>query len=190
MLGFLYQFPDKREERDYVEAAKWYERAASQGQKRAEDQLYFVKRIMARPQTTDASGTLEKRTERVDTPEESIERIMNKDRQPQTWFKDLHPIGTAKNIKVHEVKLQTKDGTTTGITIRFTLYWQGPITTDGWTKVKTFYDCETERYTQVEIEATNGKTNSDIGKFLKDFAVGFGAGLLNGMLQNQTGPTQ
>ncbi|MBI5818303.1 MAG: OmpH family outer membrane protein [Verrucomicrobia bacterium] len=147
----------------------------------AEEKLDFtdmiLKELNANAQPMLASITREE-------IEESIERDLNANGRPQKWFDFLHPIGTAKKIKVYEVKRQKNGDKITGVTIRFTLYWESPITKDGWTKVKSFYDCETERYTN-EIEKTNGTTNSDVGNFLKDFAVGFGAGVLDGLLRNQ-----
>lgn len=76
----------------------------------------------------------------------------------QSFFDSLHPIGTAKSIKLNSVTAEAPY-----VTIRMTVFWEGPITKDGYTKVIFRYDSEVERITGLEIEDTNGLTNEDIG---------------------------
>jgi hypothetical protein len=92
----------------------------------------------------------------------------------QEIFNAIHPIGTAKRVVVHDVTITDwKRGQVTNraedivqLTIRYTLYWQGPITTDGYTKIVHTFDVETERYTNCQILATNGATNGDVAETL------------------------
>ena len=47
-------------------------------------------------------------------------------------------------------------------TVRFTLYWEGPVTTDGFTKVEWTCDTESRRRLRTQILASNGITNEQL----------------------------
>jgi len=104
----------------------------------------------------------------------------------QAFFENIHPIGTAKSITVHDIAvIAWKHGKDTNrfedilqLTIRYTIYWEGPITADGYTKVTQIYDNETQRYVSGEILATNGTTKKDVGETLGQIG---GALLLNAL---------
>jgi hypothetical protein len=91
----------------------------------------------------------------------------------QQIFDLIHPIGTAKSVTVHDVTITNwKRGQATNrfddvlqYTVRFTLYWQGPITTDGYTKITQTVDKETGRNI-IQILATNGFTKKEVGEAL------------------------
>ena len=103
------------------------------------------------------------------------------EQQKQVFFNALHPIGTAKRLEVHNVHIdQWSHGIDTNnlsdvkqFTVRFTLYWEGPIEKDGFTKVSQTFDTESGRYISGQILATNGTTNADVGN-----ALGYMAGSL------------
>jgi len=107
-------------------------------------------------------------------------------RDKQAVFDQLHPIGTAKSIVVHEVNVDSwKHGKATNqesdiirFTVRYTLFWEGPITTDGYTKIESTYDMESQRWT-TKVLGTNGTTNEDV----KSGAISFGVEFLKGLLQ-------
>lgn len=99
----------------------------------------------------------------------------------QALFDKLHPVGTAKNVKVHEITFDKwRNGINTGkgedvkqFTVTFTLYWEGPIEKDGYTKITQTFDTETERYVEGRILYTNGTTSAEVGE-----AIGFLGGLM------------
>lgn len=110
----------------------------------------------------------------------------------QAIFDYLHPTGTATGLKVHEVSLTWKDGNdteriqdVTSFTVRFTVYWQGPITNNGFTKVEATFDTESERYTSFNILATNGITKSDVADGVGAFIGGFIQGAVRASQNNQ-----
>ena len=92
----------------------------------------------------------------------------------QQIFDAFHPIGTAKYIKVHSIEVYGNN-----VDAVFTIYWQGPITTDGYTKVAMHYDGDVERWTAAQILATNGMTNSQAGELAFDFGYEIGSALGN-----------
>lgn len=99
----------------------------------------------------------------------------------QQIFDSIHPIGTAKNITVHEVTVDSWKNDQVGnkrsdirqFTVIYTIYWEGPITKDGFTKVSEQWDNESQRSISQKILATNGITKNDIG-----YGIGFGLGVL------------
>jgi uncharacterized RDD family membrane protein YckC len=103
------------------------------------------------------------------------------DKEKQKIFDYIHPTGTAKSIKLHDVTvIEWKRGQVSGrledvvqFTVRYTLYWQGPITTDGFTKITQTFDNETQRYVGGKILETNGTTNQDVS-----YALGYIGGML------------
>jgi len=103
--------------------------------------------------------------------------------QKQKIFQSIHPIGTAKSIVVHDVTITAwKGGNATSrfedilqYTVRYSLYWEGPVTKDGFTKVSQTYDAETQRFVSFQILATNGITNENVAELGMELIV---AGLL------------
>jgi len=89
----------------------------------------------------------------------------------QQWFDRFHPIGTAKSVTVHDVAIQKSPNGTQAV-IRFTLYWEGPITKDGFTKVRAVHDKESKRFVRAEILATNGTTNAQAADNIAEFVGG------------------
>jgi hypothetical protein len=102
------------------------------------------------------------------SPEKQIEQSLNS--MKQELFDAIHPVGTAKSVRLNSIIENPPY-----VDIRVTLYWEGPVTTDGYTKVAFRLDSEVERITALEVEDTNGLTNQDIG-----FAAG---AILGGLLQ-------
>jgi hypothetical protein len=90
----------------------------------------------------------------------------------QTWFDRFHPIGTAKSVKLHDVKVEdTPQGKRT--TARFTLYWEGPLTKDGFTKIVAIHDAESNRWVRAEILETNGTTKTQVMEGVGAFIEGY-----------------
>lgn len=89
--------------------------------------------------------------------------------QRQQIFNALHPTGTVTDSKVHEAKVtKWRKGVATNrpediaeFVVRYTIYWEGPVTRDGFTKIAQTYDAEVGRYIRSEILATNGITNEE-----------------------------
>lgn len=120
---------------------------------------------------------------------ESVENVIRAkwelacNQEKQSIFDALHPVGTAKNIVVHEVTIDSwlhgavtnREADVQKFTVRFTVYWEGPLEKNGFTKVTQTFDTEVGRYVSGRIEATNGITKSDVGE-----ALGFIAGSLLG----------
>jgi len=112
----------------------------------------------------------------------ALQRAMNENKQ--NLFKAFHPVGTATRVEVHEVKIYWRNNRPSknlndmlGYDVRFTLYWRGPLTSDGFTKVVMRFDNESKRWVQSQILATNGVTNEQAGEAAADF--------LKGLLEGQ-----
>jgi len=85
-----------------------------------------------------------------------LERNLNSVKQD--FFDAIHPIGTAKSIK-----LNSTTSNPPYLDVRMTVFWEGPINKDGYTKVIFRFDSEIDRITELEIEDTNGLTMEGIG---------------------------
>lgn len=106
-----------------------------------------------------------------DSRESKIQNAITRDLQnsPQQLFNAFHPVGTAKYVKVHSVKVERQ-----GADATFTIYWKGPMTSDGYTKVAAHYDAQVQRWTHTAILATNGITNAQANDAA--FNIGFNIG--------------
>lgn len=89
----------------------------------------------------------------------------------QEVFRSIHPVGTAKNIDLHNVSLHTGEVGQPVLSYRFTVRWEGPIVKDGYTNVHALLDLESQRIVQVDVLATNGTTNAEAQQMLVDFGV-------------------
>jgi hypothetical protein len=79
----------------------------------------------------------------------------------QAIFDQIHPIGTAKHVVLHDFDLVSGSAGETHVVYRFTLYWEGPIEKDGFTKIQSTYDPESKRPVQTQLLATNGITHAE-----------------------------
>lgn len=110
----------------------------------------------------------------------------------QAIFRSIHPVGTAKNIVIHDLTVTAwKNGRATNryedirqFTTRYTIYWEGPIVKDGYTEVTQTFDTEVKRYVACKILATNGITNADAGDAALNFLGGFIEGYLEQAARN------
>ncbi len=101
----------------------------------------------------------------------------------QDIFKAFHPMGTAKEVKLNDVTIvDWKNGRDTNniadvrkFTVRYTLYWEGIVTSDGFTQIESTFNTEVGRITESKILDTNGTTKSDVSG-----ALSYGAGYLFG----------
>ncbi len=129
--------------------------------------------------------------EQVETSEQVEAKIMKQvqysfSANKQQLFKFMHPVGTAKSVVVHDVNVHWKQGKPThseknveDFTVRFTIYWEGPIIKDGFTKATQTFDEEIGRWTGGTILTTNGVTNNDafnLGGYIAGEIIG---GMLN-----------
>lgn len=87
---------------------------------------------------------------------------------PQGFFEMFHPLGKAKSIVVHDVKLEVdekdfKRGKFTPVKeyIRFTIYWEGPVEKSGYTKLQQTFDLESRKTIGWKILSTNGMTTGE-----------------------------
>lgn len=90
----------------------------------------------------------------------------------QQWFDEFHPVGTAKSVKLHQVEVVNNGGSRQAVA-RFTIYWEGPIKKDGFTKIRAVHDSETDRWVRAEILETNGITNRQTVEGIGSFVAGF-----------------
>jgi hypothetical protein len=133
-------------------------------------------------------------SKRESTSSETIEDVLAEKIQTvfsskkQDIFNVMHPVGTATRVKVHDVSVVWKNENRTNLekdilqfTVRFTVYWQGPITTDGYTKATQTYDEESDRWIGGQVLSTNGITNTEV----RSGAIDFGIGFLQGYLEQQ-----
>jgi hypothetical protein len=135
-------------------------------------------------------------SEASSSPEPRIEDVLLSNLQPtletnkQKIFDAIHPLGTAKSLKVHRVTIDSwKNGIATNraedifqFTIIYTLYWEGGTTSDGFTKISSTYDTESSRIIKEEIVATNGLTNQGIQNGTYDAATKVFGEILKGSL--------
>lgn len=112
----------------------------------------------------------------------------NFEENKQDLFNCIHPIGTAKSVTIHEVAIKRKNeypgydsDSLLGFSVRFTLYWEGPITKDGYTKINLIYDAETKRYSSPQILDTNGVKNEEVNNAI----INFGAGVLQEVFEKK-----
>jgi len=113
------------------------------------------------------------------TPEERLTALVTQavDANKQSIFDSVHPVGTAKSVKVHDVtfkwknnKQSEKDGDLLQIDMRYTIYWDGPVQKNGFTKIAASFDAESERWSG-SVLATSGITKADVG-----YGIGFALG--------------
>jgi len=101
----------------------------------------------------------------------------------QYFFDCIHPVGHATSLKIHAVDWVDNDGNVlppdptrlrialksgVALRVRLTLYWQGPLNANGFTKLLWTYDPESQRTTECKILATNGVTNADVNDTIVD----------------------
>jgi hypothetical protein len=91
-------------------------------------------------------------------------------RDKQQRYEKIHlagEFGHAKNDVIQQVSIQWRDGRPTdnaaditAFTVDHTLYWQTPLTKDGYTRFTDTYDCSsgTPQLINSKIVATNGIT--------------------------------
>lgn len=116
------------------------------------------------------------------SPEDSLKEALTTqfNNKKQVLFNLFHPTGTAKKVEIHEVRIAWRNNKPSnnfndmiGYGVRFTIFWQGPVTKDGFTKVLAVWDGEAQHWTHSEVISTNGITNADAGNFTLDFLKGF-----------------
>jgi len=120
----------------------------------------------AREKKAEESGQQTAQAQLSGQEEENLKSLwaQNLTEHMQDIFHHFHPTGTAKSVKVNEVACTLKrDGSVRQATVRFTLYWEGPVTKDGYTQIELVYDVEIDRVIAERVLITNGLTNSDIG---------------------------
>gem|GEM_PF-6953194 len=113
----------------------------------------------------------------------------------QNVFAAIHPVGTAKSATVHQVTItEWKNGEPSNnpadivkIAVRFTLYWEGPITKDGYTKAVATFDLESKRFCDLKVLETNGITNSDIGNTLESVGMTLGSRIIEDKIDQEFG---
>jgi len=91
-----------------------------------------------------------------ESKDQQLEKALNTIKQD--FFDAIHPVGTAKSIK-----LNSTTSNPPYLDVRMTIFWEGPITKDGYTKVVCRFDSEVGRITGLKVEDTNGLTKEDVG---------------------------
>ena len=88
--------------------------------------------------------------------QQGLEKALNGSRQE--FFDAIHPVGTAKAIKINSLTSNPPF-----LDVRMTIFWEGPIIKDGYTKVAFRFDSEVRRIVGLKVESTNGMTKEDVG---------------------------
>jgi hypothetical protein len=95
----------------------------------------------------------------------------------QRMFDGFHPTGKATGVKVTDVAVTWKGGSpgrqwedVSAYTVRFALYWQGPVISDGHSEIEFVYDTAIERVTYCRLLRSNGITREDIGNAAGELA--------------------
>lgn len=120
-------------------------------------------------------------------PDPPIERLLERrwrvflSNAGQQIFNEIHPVGQVTGTKLHELEVKWKGGVRTNrdadivaIAVRYSVFWQGPINKDGYTKLLSVYDAELERITATDLLATNGITNGDV---MEGVGIAIGVGI-------------
>jgi hypothetical protein len=100
-----------------------------------------------------------------------LDHILNRDRQ--RIFNSIHPIGQAQRIEVHDAQVVAGRGGEPLLQFRYTIFWKGPVTTDGFTTVVQLLSLESKRVVETQVVNTNGLTNQDAGQLAIEFATGY-----------------
>jgi hypothetical protein len=87
----------------------------------------------------------------------------------QTIFNQFHPVGRAKSVDVHDVTYSGGSGGEVLVVYRFTLHWESPLITNGFTKLQVSFDPESQAVVNSRILATNGTTNAEAQQMAFDF---------------------
>jgi len=193
--------------KDYDKAASYFNKAAAQGDKVAQYELgmcYFtgdgVKQNLANADTLfiASAGQDFSKSKNMLIEINEIECSQLKNSLSKTFkgnnqeiFCGGHPFGTAKSVAIHEVSIKWKGeypGTNFDdikeFTVILTLFWEGPFTKDGYTKLSLSYDGESKGITSTQILATNGSSNEDFNKGVINYCVGFIQGYLEKQQHN------
>lgn len=98
----------------------------------------------------------------------------------QQIFDGLHPIGRATDARLHSLEIKWKDNVRTnkekdilGMAVRYTVFWEGPVNKQGFTKLFSVYDVEVGRIIATDLLATNGLTTNEVAEGV-GFAIGLG----------------
>lgn len=125
-----------------------------------------------RPETTVPDSPTKTQAELLEEARQlaiqTVSEAMN--REKQKVFNSMHPVGEAKKVVVHDLQFSTGEGGEPIALIRYTVNWEGPLTTDGYTKSLVVYDLESQRVTRNQILSTNGMTNEQAGELFLDVA--------------------
>lgn len=92
----------------------------------------------------------------------------------QAIFSRIHPVGRAKGTELNELRISAwRDGRRTGkwedaaaYDYVFTIYWESPLITDGYTQIHTHRDLVADTM-RSRVVATNGLTNREADGFFE-----------------------
>ena len=89
----------------------------------------------------------------------------------QQILEKYHLLATAKDVELKDFALADRNSQVTdkmenavGYGIAFVIYWEGPVTKDGFLKLIAFYDFSARTFTDVRVVQTNGVLNEDAAK--------------------------
>jgi len=98
----------------------------------------------------------------------------------QEIFDGMHPVGSATDVRLHSLEIKWRNNVRTnrekdilGMAVRYTVFWDGPITKNGFTKLFSVYDAEVGRIIATDLLATNGVTTGDVAEGV-GMAIGLG----------------
>ena len=89
----------------------------------------------------------------------------------QQIVEKYHLLATAKDVELQKFMLVDRNAQPTdklenaiGYAILFTVFWEGPVTKDGYLKLNAFFDFSARTFTDVRVVQTNGVLNEDAAK--------------------------
>jgi TPR repeat protein len=155
-LGDCYQYGDGVPKND-DKAMEWYSKSAGEEIAAAQTPSEQIAQW-----EQDEKDTLTKRLNSyIDTPKGKVFA-------PQGLFNMFHPVGKATKVVVHDVTLKVdekdfKRGKFTPVSEinRMTVYWEGPVEKNGYTKLQWSYDIESRKTIGWKILSTNGMTTGE-----------------------------
>jgi hypothetical protein len=104
------------------------------------------------------------------SPEEKLQEGVSKwlKANKQQIVEKYHLLATAKDVELQAIMLADKNLQETdklenavGYGIVFTIFWEGPVTKDGYLKLIAYYDFSVRTFTEVQVVQTNGVLNQD-----------------------------
>jgi len=110
----------------------------------------------------------------------------------QSIFRAVHPAGKGLNVGVESVEIDWKlESPTRNVNdihkfrVTYILYWQGVLTSAGWTRLRMSYNTKIAAVTSNEVVESTGTTNKQLGELAFDVGIVIGGVLMKNALESK-----